>query len=145
MELSETFFIFGAPVFFVVIWVFISFHIARNGWAKLANAYLAKSDFFGERFWLRSGRIGKLAGYGGSLFFGANSQGLYISVLFLFRIGHPPLFIPWKDIVRTTEVRVSRFPGVQLEFEKCSEYPLAITKKLAQSLAEASGGAFKLE
>ena len=29
---------------------------------------------------------------------GGNEQGLYLSVLFLFSLGSPKLFIPWQDI-----------------------------------------------
>ena len=36
--------------------------------------------------------------YGGVVRVTAASDALYLSVVFLFRIGHPPLRIPWNEI-----------------------------------------------
>jgi hypothetical protein len=38
------------------------------------------------------------AARGGVLKFGANAEGLYLAQPFVFRPGHPPLFIPWPDV-----------------------------------------------
>jgi hypothetical protein len=37
------------------------------------------------------------ANYGGCLTVGSDAAGLYLAVMFLFRVGHPPLFIPWDE------------------------------------------------
>jgi hypothetical protein len=61
--------------------------------------------------------------YNNCLTVGSNPEGLYLAVLFLFRVGHPPLFVPWQDIsVMTgklllwewTEFRFRQAPGVWL-------------------------------
>ena len=54
----------------------------------------------------RSGRIGPVK-YNGVLRIAHDGSGLHLAVLFPFRIGHPPLFIPWSSIgpaIRTKEV-----------------------------------------
>jgi hypothetical protein len=43
----------------------------------------------------QAGRIGE-AKYNGVLRIAHDPFGLYLSVMFLFRVGHPPLFIPWS-------------------------------------------------
>jgi hypothetical protein len=43
-----------------------------------------------------------LANYNSVLHVGVQPEGLHLSVMALFRVGHPPLLIPWDEI---TDVR----------------------------------------
>jgi hypothetical protein len=63
--------------------------------------------------------------YNNCLTVGLSSQGMYLAVLFLFRIGHPPLVIPWKEVTTTTgktlwwrwaEFRFQQAPSVWIRF-----------------------------
>lgn len=71
-----------------------------SGWFALGRRFRAKSGPFGE---VRS--VGpffvmvrmRMQRYG-SMFIQAADDGLYLSMPFIFRLGHPPLFIPWKEI-----------------------------------------------
>ena len=129
-------------LFFTGVWVAICYGIAlTGGWNVLAEHYLDKSDFQGERFRFRSGQIGK-ASYGSCLTLGASPRGLYLATLVMFRFGHPPLFIPWEDISITSKKQwfVSL---VQLEFSKAPGTTLDISKGIAHNIARASGGRFK--
>jgi len=82
--------------------------------------------------------------YNGLLALGADSQGMHVSVFFLFRVGHPPLFIPWSDI-SATSMRSWWFRMVRLEFEKYPSAYLLIPLKMAESLSHASGLQFQIE
>ena len=111
-------------VFFVIMWIFIGFLIGQiSGWGQLSRYYRLTQPFDGERWRFRSARMRFATKYNGCLTIGANTQGLYVAVLFLFRPGNPPLFIPWQDIsVSTgktlvwnwTEFRFRQAPGVFL-------------------------------
>jgi hypothetical protein len=72
---------------------------------------------------------------------GSDPVGLHLAVLFPFRPGHPPLFIPWSEV----SVREGWNPtrrGVALSFLRVPEVPLVLSTKLAGRLAESSSGAF---
>lgn len=69
--------------------------------------------------------------YNNCLVVGANKYGLYIAVLPIFRVGHPPLFIPWTEI--STEAGSRRLFGdfVKFKFAKQPDVPVIFSKKLA--------------
>src|SRR5690349_18884318 len=92
---------------------------AVGGWRALARHYAASEPFYGNRFWFRSGQLG-LISYGACLMPGANMRGIYLSVFFPLRIGHPPIMVPWQDVslskahsilVPAAELRFARAPG----------------------------------
>jgi hypothetical protein len=82
---------------------FISFLSSiLSGWHKLSERFCAQSEPYGAtksagpffytiymRFWGR---------YSSMVHMTAAEDGLYLSVIFLLRIGHPPLCIPWREI-----------------------------------------------
>jgi hypothetical protein len=65
--------------------------------------------------------------------------GIYLSILFPFRIAHPTLFIPWEDVSVKGERRRWLSPRVELRFAKCPFVPFLISRKLAAKLSQASG------
>ena len=84
---------------FITIWVAVSLILAFvGGWRSLAREYRAPHPVpdseWTERRALFSGR----ARYKNVLRLSANNAGIYLSVAFPFRIGHPPLFFPWEDV-----------------------------------------------
>lgn len=67
---------------------------------------------------------------------GADTSGLYLDVMPLFRIGHPALFIPWSDI--TIEDRPAFFfPVVALQFLQVPGVTLSLPKKLWEQVEAA--------
>jgi hypothetical protein len=72
--------------------------------------------------------------YSGCLTVGVNRKGLYLSVWFLFRFGHPPLVVPWRDI---TMMERKRFfvQQVVLKFDRCPSIPVIISERLANKIA----------
>ncbi len=93
----------------VIIWVSLSLLASQvGGWAELAKKYAGGRDEPGETYWLRSGSVGAV-NYSSCLVIRVCDDGLRLSVLFPFRIGHPPLFIPWDQFHSVSEKRVLFF------------------------------------
>lgn len=127
----ETIIPFLFPIFFVAMWVFVLQLIARlGGWSRLAESYQTYTRFEGQLWRFRSGRFG-WANYNGCLTLGANHEGLYLAVLPLFRVGHPPLFIPWYDITTTEQ---TGFLNTSLDF-KFTKAP-TVRVRLPRTLGE---------
>jgi hypothetical protein len=63
----------------------------------------------------------------------AASDALYLSVLFPFRIGHPPLRIPWDEIrMRRTKFLWRRL--VLLTLGNQEQIPMRISERMARNL-----------
>jgi hypothetical protein len=112
---------------FIGAWIGFCFLLSYiGGWSLLAQHYRFHEKFHGYIWSSQSGRIGLLR-LNGCLNIGANEGGLYLSMLFLFRAGSPPLFIPWKDIsvsadrgvtFRYMVLRFSRVPSIELRIRE---------------------------
>ena len=90
--------LFPLPLFVVVVFI-----ISRiSGWGRLAEDFkssvtpsnIPSTDQFSWvsarlRFWMR---------YNSVLILKLTEEGIHLSVFFLVRIGHPPLFIPWRSV-----------------------------------------------
>jgi len=132
-----------AFVLIPLFWIFISELISRvSGWRALAEAYPALSDPTGPRLRFQSATLRWSSNYTGLVHVHGDSQGLYLSVFILFRVGHPPMFIPWGEI--RTESRSGLFPSLTLRFMRKPGVPFTISKALGERLAVMSGGRFKI-
>ncbi|MBN2002908.1 MAG: hypothetical protein JXA21_06095 [Anaerolineae bacterium] len=86
------------PVFFVGMWCgVIALLSVMGGWSRLATVYRAEEGYVGPIWHFQTVRLG-LTRYRGVLTVGANPEGLYLAVMPLFRIAHPPLWIPWNEV-----------------------------------------------
>lgn len=105
-----------------------------SGWHALAQRYRYEQEFVGERWRFRTGRMRWATKYGNILTLGANREGLYLAVLFPFRLGHPPLFIPWSEI--TVSERQRWFmAGTQFVLGRETRIPLFVFRSLGDRLA----------
>ena len=68
-----------------------------GGWRELAGLYRTDRVFRGRKRNFLSAKM-KPAHDERSLILGADRGGLYLSVIFPFRLGHPPLYISWEEI-----------------------------------------------
>jgi hypothetical protein len=119
---------------FALWWCFLLWVIGvAGGWGKLARHYRATAPFHGTVRRFRSARIG-WSNYGGCLSVGTNPDGLYLAVVFPFRPGHPPLFIPWAD-VRATPVKGWLTSSFDLRFEKAPRVLVRLSVALGRQLA----------
>lgn len=104
LPMSEDRLIWLIPVIFipafVALWSGVCFLIGLlGGWRSLSARYAGNATSFQGRTWtMCSGFMRLGARYNGVLKIGADTRGLYLAVLALFRPGHAPLYIPWEDI-----------------------------------------------
>jgi hypothetical protein len=126
-----------------VFWLFLCRFIARmSGWNALAESYTAQSDNTGTVLRFQSGSFRWSTNYSGILNIGADSRGLSLSVIAIFRAGHAALFIPWSDVRAESHGVVT--PSVRLIFSRNPKCPLIVSRNLAQRIAAMSGGGFSV-
>ena len=133
---------FFIALFVIGLWLTVCFLIAVvSGWFELGRAYRAAQRFVGPTWRFQNAQFRLLTGYHNVLTVGANAEGLYLALLLLFRIGHPPLFIPWQDIsvrpgkvlwVRTYKFEIRQAPSVHLQ----------LREKLGKRIQDAAGSAW---
>jgi len=80
----------------------------NGGWSLLAKAYPSSQPFDGQLWSFQSGQLGvrdeldpsleALEHYRSCLNISANREGIHLSIFLLFRLWHPPLFMPWDDV-----------------------------------------------
>src|SRR5580698_5650204 len=89
-------------LFFVLFWAGICGLLAiLGGWASLATYFRAVDNVDGVRLRFASGSMGIRffpVHYGNCLFVTVTDTGFRLSILFLFRVLSPPLFIPWTSV-----------------------------------------------
>jgi hypothetical protein len=128
-------------VAFIVLWCFQSYlSSVISGWHALIPRFRCSSEYLGEtvtirrfpleicmRFRMDYTNVVQLAG---------DEDGLHLSVFFPFRIGHPPLLIPWHEI---HEQRIDGFwrSYVLLTLGRTERVPMRLSKRLADSIKEA--------
>ena len=96
----------GFPFVFAAIWCGVCLLISGiSGWSRLAEKYPGSETPAGKCFSWQRGRMG-VANYKNSLVIHTSPEGLHLAVMKLFRVGHPPIFIPWSDIHNATFQRL---------------------------------------
>jgi hypothetical protein len=131
------------PVFFVGFWCAITYLLAlMSGWRRLAAHYAADVPVSGQRFRFRSAKSG-LVRYNHCLNFAATAEGLHLWLLLPFRLGSPPLLVPWAD-VSATPAREFMFSSVALRFSRAPGIRMRITIALGEQIAAASRGALRI-
>jgi len=116
--------------------------IARiSGWATLANYYRFAGTFTGPSWRFQSAQMRWKMGYNNCLTIGANESGLYLSVFFLFRFGHPDLFIPWGDI-SVGGKKGFLHSYMEFRFQQVPAIALLVTERLGRQIGKAAGNAW---
>lgn len=137
-QLLDNPFYFG--IFFVVVWIVVSATFSKlTGWSRLAEKYRTnkKPEFELYRAVQVSWGSPFLAGNIYTL--GSSYKGLYLGVLFPFRIAHPPLLIPWRD-VEVKKVKRLMSTKVLFEFKNGMFRSFEIGENVAEKLREGSKG-----
>jgi hypothetical protein len=107
-----------------------------SGWALLARKYKIRGRFTGRRWWFVSGRIG-IVPISLGLVVGANSEGLYLAMIPLFRPGCPPLLIPWSDTSVPRE-RSSFVPSMDFQIGTSPSIVLSVDSHVAEGIVDAA-------
>jgi hypothetical protein len=112
---------------------------------KLAKVFRAQSSFFGRKRNFQSANMRLGTSYSRCLTVGANEAGIYLRIRFLFRIWHPPLFIPWEEIsVRRKRLWLLGEFAV-LTLGRQTQIPCMIRRSLAEELRMAAGALWPTE
>lgn len=102
------------PIVFGLFWCFVVWLLAQvGGWARLGAMFPAGDEPAGERFDFQSFRMG-VANYKNIVTVVLSEKGLYLRPFFLFRIGHPPLLIPWNQLLDPRQKNMLFFKYMQV-------------------------------
>ncbi len=94
-----------ASVAFVFFGCFVLWLLSVIGdWRKLARHYATSSPAEGEIHRMQSAAVGDV-NYASCLTIVLSPYGLRLAVWPMFRIGHPPLLVPWSEFRDVREVR----------------------------------------
>ena len=142
--------IFHHPPFFVLLfmgmWV-LTLHVLGivSGWAILSRRFRFTGTFCGQSWPFRSARMRFQVHYGNCLSMGADESGLYLAVFPIFRIGHPPLLIPWSEVFIMSGAKGFIFKKRELRLGRQESIPLRISASFAATLQRWAGDAWPLE
>lgn len=132
----------GAIILYIVLsWTGIVNIIAlASGWKLLAKRFRAQLPFPGPIWkWQSAGMRG--AQYNGGLKIGANPMGLLLDIVPIFHMGHPPLFIPWAEIVLRHEPWLPR-ETVEILLGSSEQVRFRMRGTLASQLQQAAGASW---
>lgn len=133
-------------LFFVTLWCAVIFLIGRiSGWALLAKRFRSDTRFSGQLWTWQSARFRWGCNFNNCITVGGDPSGLYLSMLFLFRIGSPPLLIPWQEVTIRQRRTTLFFQFVELQLGREEQIPFTIREKLADSLRSAAGSSWPIE
>ena len=125
---------------FILFWMGISFLLSLlSGWRTLAEYYPSQTTRTPQCWSFQQAYLRGFIRYQGALIFCADQDGLYIRPIWLFRVGHPPLFIPWYDVSGTPK-RHFLLNMVDLRFRRADTISFYIHAYLADRLAASSQG-----
>jgi len=127
---------------FAGLWSFVLWLISiLGGWSKLANQFRRRESVTGTTWWFQSAELRRFApgNYGSCLRIVANQDGIGFSVLFPFRICHPPLFFPWSDILVEQKMVFFIFKRVRFTFPLEPTVSIVVTNRLAEKIQRAIG------
>jgi hypothetical protein len=125
-------------------WVVLVTGSHLGGWASLAGQYRCLEPFSGSRWNFQCGQFRWFASYNNCLTIGADTRGLFLWVFPLFRVAHPPLFIPWREI-SVARQKVLWIKQVRFRLGHELQIPLTIGDRLAQKLQSAAGSSWPVE
>jgi hypothetical protein len=126
------------PIFFIAMWFGVGYLVSfMSGWFALSKRFRKQSEPYGEtrsagpffytvytRFWTH---------YSSVIGMTAAKDALYLSVLFLFRVGHPPLRIPWDEI-QLSRTKYFWRSYVVLTLGREEQIPFRISERMARNL-----------
>jgi hypothetical protein len=112
-----------------------------SGWRRLARSYGCSSLPDGTRLRFQSAGMRRIfnSNYGGCLTIVVNETGMGVSVFWLFRVGHEPLFIPWSDISVGQEKLLRLFSLVRFDFAAEPGVAMLIAPKVMRKMNDAIG------
>jgi len=126
---------------FLAAWLTLCWALAgASGWRTLAEHYAqGERPFEGDSRRLERLSLGVVFDYGRCLVAGRGPTGLRLALLPPFVVGHPPLLIPWDDLMPPGRTRgVGPFRRVGLRFARAPGVTLWVAADLAAWLRAGS-------
>lgn len=123
-------------VWVAIVWAGIGTLISlTSGWRSLAETYTTDREFPGHQRKLQSARMRAGANYNNILTLGSDSEGLFLKLTLKMFLSHPPLLIPWTEVVVEEP---TRYLFVMMRTFRLGPngIPLRVREPLAQFLLE---------
>lgn len=125
---------------FVLFWSFVLWITSRvGGWATIAEKYPYREPYNPRCHSFQSAILRYMMNYNGVLNLCMDEEGVYFSVLFLFRPGHTPFFVPWDEIEGTSK-NYFLYKVVDLRFAQTPHVPFYVYNRTADKLLEGANG-----
>ncbi|MCA9917630.1 MAG: hypothetical protein KC445_06725 [Anaerolineales bacterium] len=138
--ITTTLIVLGFFVIFPLFWSVIVYLISRlGGWGSMAESYPYHEPRAAECFSMQSAIVRLTLSYKNVLKVCADEEGVYFSMLFLFRPGHSPFFVPWEEITGTKKLYLF-YPVVELRFQRTPNLPFRLYKRTADRLVGVANG-----
>ncbi|MGA2431726.1 MAG: hypothetical protein ABSH13_24745 [Candidatus Acidiferrum sp.] len=142
MNLNEP---IGAALLFVGVWIFVCYLTGvLGGWHDLARTYRHPETFDGKQWRFQSGQMRLLLGMNNALTVGVNSHGLYLAVFVPFRVGYPPLLVPWGDLSVCTG-KFLFWKYFEFRFRQAPHVYLRLSASLVDKMRVAVGNAWPID
>ena len=139
IDLHPVGFVIGFIAYFCAIWLVVCIVVSfMSGWWSLSRRYRTERTLATTINWA-SGSFRHIVGYQRVLRMTSNAEGLYLSVTKLFRLGHPPLFIPWSEIGVQPERGFLFLRWRTLLFDRTKRIPLTLRGKTADRILALRG------
>jgi hypothetical protein len=160
LKMKSTIMNFGLREYLVLIGILLVGILCSgsrlSGWNRLAGHYPGQNRYQGD--WISqpdydgrdSGGVDVYLNHGlseGAIRLGADAEGLYLSMSIVFRLFHPPLFVPWSD-VRSEWVQgvplVKKKNTLRITFAALPEIPLDVGRHIAGEMQKRAEGRWKM-
>ena len=128
-----------AAFFLLVSMVAMAGVAITGGWRLLAERYRTERELPAHRRSMQRAQMRWFTSYNNILTLGSDADGLYMALPRILGFGHPPLFIPWRDI-QIGEPRQLLWMRMRNLSLGPNAIPLRIREPLAQFLLEPRGG-----
>lgn len=127
---------------FVLAWAGVCWLLAgAGGWRRLAQHYAqGERPFHGETRRFRHLSLGWLANYGNTLAAGRGPEGIRLALARLVLVAHPPLLIPWSDVVPPTVRGIGPMRTAEFRFTRAPDVRVRVRASLAEWLLEVHPG-----
>jgi hypothetical protein len=126
------------PVYLALFWCLLCYGISFiSGWHSLTRRFSAQHEPYGPTasalFSIRGVRMRFRTNYDNIIRLTVAEDALYLSVVFVIRIGHPPLCIPWSEI-KISKGKFLWMRFVLLTLGEKEKIPLRISERMAAKL-----------
>jgi hypothetical protein len=128
------YFVLLFPFFFVGVWCLVCFLLSQiGGWARLGEKFSATAAPDGKFLYGQSAQFSGFCNYNRCLTIAIAENGLYLKVWSIFRLGHPPLLIPWDQIQNTKQTSLLWFKKVSFDIGSPRIARMSVSKKLFEN------------